>query len=624
MSLSKQNIDVNVANEYIGEVPWPAPIEVTVDFKRKHILYPERALIDCGVDDQGKHHKTPLGVVCYGQRRKGAKGNRHTWSVHHDTLIDARKPVVANLINWLCENYSNGSPKTKANMVAYLRAVFDWMDKHYLVNEGASIDFKSVKSLKNMYFAYTSYLKHLIFLGQTGSQKNPSAVMSRNGAILYQVSARALIKTCLGLDEEVIKSWAEVLNHKSHSYRLGHLQNDDALDRFHSQLIQVIEAHYQIHVLRNQTIINSEKWGWLTGTRMNYDRRGYNLATIEGHYNTFTLIGFYFMVLATGQNEAPLLSLKVNESQLNRLNKTSYRVGIKRRAKGKNIIIEMGSEHKPIFEKYIAVRNIIAPLTNDYLFPDCKPQSAKAVNPAKSISMLWVNALGGKIFRARALRKFYARRIGLVAQSLGSPSGALNGIIAMMLQNEPLTACQYSIEGLEQAAEPLSQFLGQLHDACIEKGRSQSKINVKFTDHRDSDRSTPTGSCNSTNVAAPELEQGFYEGTNLPVCGKWETCLFCKHYSVHADLIDLKKLLSLKAVVEVMHQGMDEGIYAKRFSVLLSRVNEVIGEMITRNPSLENNLKTIEDDCLAGELDDFWSIYMRTLKLNGYNPGELL
>ncbi|PQJ23707.1 hypothetical protein BSZ31_00630 [Limnobacter sp. SAORIC-690] len=615
---------MNAPEKHITEVPWPNPIEVTIEFERKHVLHPERALIDCGIDGAGKHFKTPLGVVCFGQRRKGAVGNRHTWSVNPETLIPKRRAVVSRLIDFLCEKYFEASAKTKLNSVNYFRCVFDWIDKVYLSSGKHLLDFENTESLKAMYCAYTLHLKHTVMQSQTGKPNPSSKGMSNNGARAYQYSARQLIMACTGLDEETVKSWAEHIGEKNSAYAVKKAQDNEAIERFHDHLVEVIDAHHQIYVQKNKAVIDSEQWGWLIGTRTDFNKSGYKSVTVESQYRAFALIGFYLMVLSTGQNESVLLGLKANELEINRLNKTTYRVGKKGRAKGKEIIVEMGSEHKPIFEKYLAVRKIIAPPNNPFLFPDCQPESNKAVNSTKPLSKLWIQALGGKVFKARALRRFYARKMGKVAQQMGVHAGDVNGIISMMLQNEPQTATQYSVETLEQMAEPLSNFLGQLHDACIEKSRTEHTIKVHMKEHREADRTTASGACESESGLSAELAEGFTELVTQPVCGQWESCLFCKHYGAHADEIDLKKLLSLKAVIETLHIGMDEGDFAHRFAALLHRIEEVIKAMLHKNPSLTSRVEAIKAACAVGDLDEFWAVYMRTLKLNGYQAGGAL
>ncbi|RZO91722.1 MAG: hypothetical protein EVA59_11150 [Limnobacter sp.] len=615
---------MNAPEKYITEVQWPDPIEVAIEFERQYILHPERALIDCGATATGQYIKTPLGIICYGQRRRGAVGNAHTWSVNPDTLIPERRAVVSKLIDYLCEKYYSASPQTKYRVVSHHRAIFDWMDKDYLTNGKQAIDFEKHVSLKAMYCTYTKHLKHLVMLGQKRTSNSSSNGMSNNGAKAYQSAARQVVMACTGLDEEVIKSWAEYIGEKRSAYAINKAQDSEPIERFHDCLVEVIEAHYQIHVQKNQTVIDSDQWGWLTGARTDFDKRGYNISTSESHYSAFALIGFYFMVLATGQNESVLLGLKANELEFNRLNNTTYRVGKKGRAKGKEIIVEMGSKHKPIFEKYLTVRNVIAPPSNPFLFPDCRPESGKSVNSDKPLSKLWIHALGGKVFKAQALRRFYARKMGKIAQQMGVHSGDVNGIISMMLQNEPPTATQYSVETFEQMAEPLSNFLGQLHDACIEKSRTQQTIKVHMKEHREADRTTASGACESQSGLSAELAEGFTELVSQPVCGQWESCLFCKHYGAHADEIDLKKLLSLKAVIETLHIGMDEGDFTHRFAALLHRIEEVIQAMLHKNPSLTSKVEAIKAACAVGDLDEFWAVYMRTLKLNGYQAGGAL
>lgn len=615
---------MNAPEKHLTEVPWPNPIEVTIEFKRNRVLHPERALIDCGIDSTGKHFKTPLGVVCFGQRRNGAIGNGHTWSVNPDTLIPKRRTVVSKLIDFLCEKYYSASPRTRFARASSYRGLFDWIDKDYLADGKQAIDFENPESLKAMYCALTKHLKHLVMLNQKGALNSPSNGMSNNGARNYQSGARQFIMACTGLDEETVKSWAEHIGAKSNAYTVKKSQDNEAIERFHAHLVEVIDAHYQIQVQKNKVVIDCEQWGWLTGTRTDFNKMGYNKVTLESQYSAFALIGFYFMVLATGQNESVLLGLKVNELEINRLNNTTYRVGTKGRAKGKEIMVEMGSEHKPIFEKYIAVRNLIAPPSNPFLFPDCQPASEKAVGSKRHWSKLWTQALGGRVFKAQALRRFYARKMGKVAQQMGVHSGDVNGIVSMMLQNEPQTATQYSVETLEQMAEPLSNFLGQLHDACIEKSRTEQTIKVHMKEHREADRTTASGACESESGLSAELAEGFTELVSQPVCGQWESCLFCKHYGAHADEIDLKKLLSLKAVIETLHIGMDEGDFTHRFAALLHRLEEIIQAMLHKKPSLTSKVEAIKAACAVGDLDEFWAVYMRTLKLNGYQAGGAL
>lgn len=615
---------MNAPEKHLTEVPWPNPIEVTIDFERKFVLHPERALIDCGIDDTGNHIKTPLGVVCFSQRRMGAVSNSHTWSVNPDTLIPKRRTVVLKLIDFLCEKYYSASPQTRFARASSYRGLFDWIDTDYLADGKQTIDFENPESLKEMYCALTKHLKHLVMLSQKGAPNSPSNGMSNNGARNYQSGARQFIMACTGLDEETIKSWTEHIGAKNNSYAVKKSQDNEAIERFHAHLVEVINAHYQIHIQKNKAVIDSEQWGWLTGARTDFNKMGYNKVTLESQYSAFALIGLYFMVLATGQNESVLLGLKAKEFEINRLNNTTYRVGTKGRAKGKEIMVEMGSEHKPIFEKYIAVRNVIAPPSNPFLFPDCQPESEKAVGSRRYWAKLWTQALGGRIFKARALRRFYGRKMGKVAQQMGVHSGDVNGIVSMMLQNELQTATHYSVETLEQMAEPLSNFLGQLHDACIEKSRTEQTIKVHVKEQREADRTTASGACESESGLSAELAEGFTELVSQPVCGQWESCLFCKHYGAHADEIDLKKLLSLKAVIETLHIGMDEGDFTHRFAALLHRIEEVIQAMLHKNPSLTSKVEVMKVACTVGDLDEFWAVYMRTLKLNGYQAGGSL
>jgi hypothetical protein len=617
---------MNAPEKIIAEVPWANPIEVEITFKRKRILHPERVVIDCGID-KGRQIKYPLGVLCYEHRRYVGKwGKVGTWFVNPKSLSVERRPVVLKFVNWLCEKHYGSSVFTKQSYARQFRWLFDWIDEHYLAGTSNTIEFDNQDSLKAMYIALTRHLKERIKIGQTGQAKTAHKGLGNKHANAQQYLARQVIGLCLNVDEETIKSWTSEIRVKAASkYRLISSESNEAIALFHDRCVAAIEAHHQIYVKNEQDVVAGEDWGWVMRNQSNYNKGlGSNWVTSESQHNSFVLVAFYFMVLATGQNESVLLGLKVDEVYLNRLNQSTYRLGVKARARGKEIVVEMGDRHKHIFEKYLQVRAKIAPPGNDYLFPDCVAGSLKAVGTTRPWNASWKKALGGEIFRAQALRRFHSRKMGQVAQDMHVASGNVNAIVATMLQNKPLTACQYPIESPEQSASPLSEFLGDLHDACIKKSRNQATIPVHRVKHIEADKSTPTGACNRSQGQEPHLAQGFTEHAPQLRCGVWESCLFCEYYGVHADQTDVKRLLSLKAVIELLHQGMDEGEYANRFAALLNRITEVITAMTQMSPSLKTLVPKIEKDCQTGDLDEFWAGYMRTLKLSGYQKGGAL
>lgn len=90
------------------------------------------------------------------------------------TLIPERRVVVSKLIDFLCEKHYSASARTKSTFMAYLRCVFDWIDKDYLSSGSHHVDFENTDSLKAMYIAYTKHLKHLVMLSQIGKHNSSS------------------------------------------------------------------------------------------------------------------------------------------------------------------------------------------------------------------------------------------------------------------------------------------------------------------------------------------------------------------------------------------------------------------------------------------------------------------
>ncbi len=92
------------------------------------------------------------------------------------------------------------------------------------------------------------------------------------------------------------------------------------------------------------------------------------------------------------------------------------------------------------------------------------------------------------------------------------------------------------------------------------------------------DKSITVGHCDSIgNPVVSEIND------NIPVqvnCKSQYGCLYCEHYSCHADEEDIHKLLSLAYVVdEVRNYGTDVAHVESLFKDLAIRIEYIIGEI---------------------------------------------
>jgi hypothetical protein len=97
-----------------------------------------------------------------------------------------------------------------------------------------------------------------------------------------------------------------------------------------------------------------------------------------------------------------------------------------------------------------------------------------------------------------------------------------------------------------------------------------------------------------------------------PDCQSSEGCLFCKQYRIHADAIDIRKLLSCRYCLRITH-GLAVSLeqYESSFGEVFKRVQFLLDELKSRNRSL---VETIEHDVdVLGNLDAFWSSKLEQL-----------
>ncbi len=96
---------------------------------------------------------------------------------------------------------------------------------------------------------------------------------------------------------------------------------------------------------------------------------------------------------------------------------------------------------------------------------------------------------------------------------------------------------------------------------------------------------------------------------NLPTtpnCKSIEGCLFCDKYRVHADEVDVRKVLSARYYIQKASRlANSHEQYIRLFFATLQRIDFILGELKRRIPELVEKM-VLEVD-IGGELDVFWS-----------------
>ncbi|NRP09028.1 MULTISPECIES: hypothetical protein [unclassified Marinobacterium] len=163
--------------------------------------------------------------------------------------------------------------------------------------------------------------------------------------------------------------------------------------------------------------------------------------------------------------------------------------------------------------------------------------------------------------------------------------------------------------GIEDAAVELAPFFDLM--AQVSKVVSTG-VPIRVVE--DSSR-TASGGCTAEDPSQAARDDSFGEALQEPRCTAHTTCLFCKHYAIHSDKTDIKKLLSLKEYVRssgyVNTRDIDE--FNIKFVPIIDRANDVISQFKLISPSHANMVAECEREILDGELDPFWEMWISTL-----------
>lgn len=121
-----------------------------------------------------------------------------------------------------------------------------------------------------------------------------------------------------------------------------------------------------------------------------------------------------------------------------------------------------------------------------------------------------------------------------------------------------------------------------------------------------------SGSCAAHGKPEPTVTNPVVE----PNCSKAEGCFFCAQYRVHADEIDLRKLLSCRAVLQRVTLLQGESLAADRVYVaVLDRIDMLLAELRRR---MGKAYEQVERDVqVAGNLSRYWAVKLQQLHLLG-------
>ncbi|WP_462174624.1 hypothetical protein [Pseudoalteromonas gelatinilytica] len=153
----------------------------------------------------------------------------------------------------------------------------------------------------------------------------------------------------------------------------------------------------------------------------------------------------------------------------------------------------------------------------------------------------------------------------------------------------------YADTPVEEQTEELGNFFQAMREAA------RKTINVSKKDTKP----TTAGSCDDkSEIPIAIIDDAPFE----PDCNTPQGCLFCRYYVCHADEEDLKKLMSLKFVIELIREkAIDFEFADEMYSLIDIRIDFILEQIARRSASNAELVQKMKKDVLSdGDLTTFW------------------
>ncbi len=181
-------------------------------------------------------------------------------------------------------------------------------------------------------------------------------------------------------------------------------------------------------------------------------------------------------------------------------------------------------------------------------------------------------------------------------------------ITSKKLGNTPNIVSRHYIEASEEEfVEQVSHFFGSLHDQIANKYRKNN--DVISVNINEASKETPVGGCKNS---IPKLHNGFTKELEKPNCSNPSSCLFCENYVVHSDQEDIRKLMSLKKILNMSDKN-DEAL------VITKRINEILKILYDKYPEKKEDFISVAQSIEIGEFDEYWQDHLKLLIDLGVN-----
>ena len=316
------------------------------------------------------------------------------------------------------------------------------------------------------------------------------------------------------------------------------------------------------------------------------------------YLGTMALQAYYIVFLSiTGMNDSTAATLLWDDKYEIENNKQKFK-NIKYRAGNKPVEFQIQSKFIKDFKKFLQLRKYLLKGSDfNYLFFMKNGQNAELSKRQKQgafssiINKRFIDTVDINLPRINSKEL----RVNKTNQAIRD-----NGIIAasQLAQSSVNTIINtYLGESQETADEQFDKYFSQLNDNLFNYGSNEKETSI--------------GRCKSPNNPKIAIDLKGID-TN---CNKSEGCLFCEHYGIHADYIDIQKIYSLKFIInESKYLAKNELQFNNMYGIILKRIDNILFNIKSLGEKESKDVEFYKKDVFENEnLHPYWEYKLNTL-----------
>lgn len=370
---------------------------------------------------------------------------------------------------------------------------------------------------------------------------------------------------------------------KCYDYELGRIRSTEEIEK-----ISEAKGINLKYLSRNS--LNKANENLQSANEDKYHKRRLDAAT-------FALQAFIMLFSAnTGMNLGQINAIKWSNDFEIKKDRQGFK-GIKNRSNGKIVEFYISNKFYPTFNKFLLLRKYILESTDTKNYPTLffKVTNRKLHDCEMNISTYFNN----RVHNCFGVDIKVTTRMWRALKADWLVRNTDINIAATILQNKTETTLKHYTSGSQISHEnELSSFFRNYKTSLIAKPNQHTDKII-------------AGNCIKIHTPRPIKETSLQLDCNIP-----ESCLFCDKYRVHADTVDLKKLLSMKYVLELsLHLAHNQSHYEKSARYAIDRIDTItetiIKNMNTHSDEIELIISEVSQE---GNLTKYWNMKLKMLE----------